>query len=993
MDAKTIQPKKSFACGEGLPQIFAPLAPFRGEGLGVRGRFHKNLYPILFLPITLLLISQAFSSEPPPQLGTVRLTSGDIYKGELVANPSPSAIPSASETSFFWSCPSFLNPLEIRWSDTDSLSFARRPTESKTSQEPSFVFELWTGECFTGSIDRLDEKEVHVRSPRFATHAIPISALRTILRVVEGEEKEPGLLPAENWKQTIPPHQTDSNRRWTIEVGTIQTETSGAAIEHRVFIPDVNSMEIDAAWSHSSPSWVLTLGNPRQLELRVRKIDHRQAIAVTLLFEEKENADIATAIIPYEGQESLRIRLLSDYIRGRFALQLHGKTIAEIRGKEKQRGGGLQPLTLTNVGAGGMTLRELRISRSIFSIAANDPEEGTALDGEPIVLLANSEDYRGTPADFRADDQTFGFLGSSKGLGRVSLGDVERIEFPRREKSPSSQKEEIGATTPLYFVELQDGSRYSSRTIEQQRDRLRLKNNAPFFDIECNLEEIISIHTHHPGTASSGEAASSEEEANQPQRQEEQKQDEWVMRLRTASAFSTGKLTSPTDKKDPNQILWSTQQLVAPVPLLLDRDGTIDIARGVTVEDKKSPPRTRETSPGTSLSSMEQYGRLLIGGEPSLYLKMGDAIPAKVESIRTGIVTANCDYFGKRMVPSDQVHGYRQLVYTGVDAMESNVLKRLLTVPRMSRNTPPTHLIVSREGDAVRGNLVEMDTDAVVIEVRGEPQRIWLKSVAEIVWLQPQENQTNEDGGEEEKPDSTELEPEVASRPMLQTILQQGAKISLIPTRIEGETLLGTHPILGECEVPFRDSVRILLGREIEANAQSSRFTKWKLRNAIDPKFVQQAAEAEAIASGNSKWIGQLAPNFALEMLNGTWFDLGQRGGRVIVLDFWASWCGPCMKSLPEVANVVTSFPAQDVELLAVNVEEPPQVARLVAASMGIQGVVAMDRKGEVSRMYEAQAIPYTVVIDRKGIIRAVFLGNNPDTAMKLREAISAALE
>jgi hypothetical protein len=98
------------------------------------------------------------------------------------------------------------------------------------------------------------------------------------------------------------------------------------------------------------------------------------------------------------------------------------------------------------------------------------------------------------------------------------------------------------------------------------------------------------------------------------------------------------------------------------------------------------------------------------------------------------------------------------------------------------------------------------------------------------------------------------------------------------------------------------------------------------------------------------------------------------------------------MKSLPEVSKIVSDFSSSDVELLALNLEEPPQVARAVAASMGLQELTAIDRDGSIAKSYGASAIPYSVVVGRDGVIRAVLIGSTPDTANRLRESIAKAL-
>ena len=106
------------------------------------------------------------------------------------------------------------------------------------------------------------------------------------------------------------------------------------------------------------------------------------------------------------------------------------------------------------------------------------------------------------------------------------------------------------------------------------------------------------------------------------------------------------------------------------------------------------------------------------------------------------------------------------------------------------------------------------------------------------------------------------------------------------------------------------------------------------------------------------------------------------------MLDFWATWCGPCLQAMPVIDEVVSQFDQDAVMLVAVNQQETAEPIRKTLDRLNINPQVALDIDGVAAARYQANAIPQTVVIDREGKITRLFIGGGPKFAEQLRKAI-----
>ena len=117
------------------------------------------------------------------------------------------------------------------------------------------------------------------------------------------------------------------------------------------------------------------------------------------------------------------------------------------------------------------------------------------------------------------------------------------------------------------------------------------------------------------------------------------------------------------------------------------------------------------------------------------------------------------------------------------------------------------------------------------------------------------------------------------------------------------------------------------------------------------------------------------APDFTLPSAAGVNLRLQEQRGRVVMINFWATWCGPCKRELPQLNRLYAKYRASGFVLLGVNVDDDARNAAAVAARLGVQFPVLFDSAKTVSRLYDLSAMPSSVLIDRDGRVRYVHLG------------------
>lgn len=179
----------------------------------------------------------------------------------------------------------------------------------------------------------------------------------------------------------------------------------------------------------------------------------------------------------------------------------------------------------------------------------------------------------------------------------------------------------------------------------------------------------------------------------------------------------------------------------------------------------------------------------------------------------------------------------------------------------------------------------------------------------------------------------------------------------------------------------------------------SFQFSNWKpdeafglaQRDVSPPKGLEKVAalfDRPGAEPAAKQLVGSEAPEFSLALLDGSTVELTSLRGKVVILDFWATWCSPCVRAMPTIATVANAFQEDGVVLLAVNQREQAEKIKSFLAANKMDVTVALDSDGSVGAKYRAAAIPQTVLIGKKGRVQAVFVGLLPDLEQQLRDGL-----
>ena len=140
-----------------------------------------------------------------------------------------------------------------------------------------------------------------------------------------------------------------------------------------------------------------------------------------------------------------------------------------------------------------------------------------------------------------------------------------------------------------------------------------------------------------------------------------------------------------------------------------------------------------------------------------------------------------------------------------------------------------------------------------------------------------------------------------------------------------------------------------------------------KLKNTVAALIFSVLAASSLASSGLE---GQTAPDFALKSSTGENLRLSEYRGDVVMINFWATWCGPCRQEMPLLDELYSRYNRVGFNLLGVNIDDDSRRAMQMVEELGVNFPVLFDARKEVSKLYEVEAMPVTVIVDPRTLPR-----------------------
>lgn len=885
------------------------------------------------------------ADDPKPAIppGSLQLSNGGFVAGRLLNSDSPDEIA--------WQGTQFAAPFQFRWDHVDSIVYPQPAVVPRPAGE--FCIELSGGDVLYGSLLGVSDKLIKIDEAKLGKISVWREQVRRIFRWNTGRELIfVGPAGLKGWTE-------GATGQWSELGGHLSSNQPEARLFGDFNLPPQAAFEFELAWD-KVPNFALSLGTAPETDGRGFRLEVIDSWLVALR-ETKQDADVAPVSQIAAGEGRIHLLTYVDQTTGRFLVySAAGKQLADLRLAEPEPKIG-SGLTLANF-KGDVRLERLRISRW-----NGVPPTGLEA-GQARFQRANGASDRGRLAAFDSEKNVLTFLDGQTET-QVPLKDVDEILLEAGSSENAAQN--------LHLSYL-DGTRIGGKLTRIGALEIALTCPAIVQEFSAPLRELRALQFVKPKPLAPDLL---------PRRET----------LELPGTKLRGRLIDGIETAEASGLVWEPELSRTASPLNKRVSGRI-------VYRVPPPPAKAVVNPNVTINRRQAQVKMLDVGKllkaaPSaravattaaqiapedrfLHLRSGDTIPCRVASINEEGVTITTSLSEATFVPHDKVKAV-QLIKTNSPPKLAKIKKeRLLTLPRMQRDSPPTQLVCSQNGDILRGRIMEMSDAQIKLEVKLDVRQIPRDRISQIIWLHDDElgeQSAGKDAAQEPAP--------AAEQTRIQVQRSDGIRLTYFVEQVQESMITGRSEVLGLCRTNLGEVDQLLIGDAIEQTAAGLAYHRWKLHHAVDPKFVQEE-NGEGDPGRDSPLVGKPAPDFTLSYLDGTKFHLGSRRGDVVVLDFWATWCGPCMQVMPQVELVAGEFQDAGVRLVAVNLEESPKQITATLERHKLNVSVVLDQDGVVGRKYAANAIPQTVIIDKAGNVARVFVGGGPDYAEQLRAAL-----
>ena len=618
-----------------------------------------------------------------PAVSMLYLNDGDYFSGSVRDCSTANALR--------WQALGATQPFEFTADSIRSAYFA--PPAKPPSPDGDYSIELSDGDVLYGSLSAITKDALEIDSTRLGHLKIARSEIHRLTPVASASVTYRGPNGLADWT-------SDNIGQWREEAGRLVTNKHGAIIKKEIAIPEQAHFEFEISWS-KSPQFRLSFSafdgveerqDGYQFEVWGRKL--------FLVRETEHGADVAT--VAELDSLSGRVHLDAFYNAptGEFSVQsLDGRELAKItlrNGKDP-----LRYVMLRNSGA-DLCLEHLIVS----------PWKGqlrTQVDADkPRVHKNDGSVVYGEIVGYEPAKKQF-VVKSGETENRVDSSQVECVVLKPIERY-----------VPTAFrVGLHDGSRFSGDLVKVAGDKLYLQRRGIDPPLACTISNVRSIVSLNHETRSA------------PYTKDR------TGRWESKGVLSHGALVAAPTTPDAQAtcLAWKPRWSTMPSPLCSDVSGRI------VYRDPPPPPKEGDQEDAAQQRVRPRgifwgaVNRALGGSAPARQMQMptgagtlclltGDRVPCESMQIDEEGIHFNSSTVASDFVPHRAVKALEFVSNWTAAALAEVKRTRLLTLPRMQKGNPPTHLVVSTAGDFLRCRLTSMNADSLTVETRLETKKI-----------------------------------------------------------------------------------------------------------------------------------------------------------------------------------------------------------------------------------------------------------------------------
>jgi thiol-disulfide isomerase/thioredoxin len=891
----------------------------------------------------------------------LHLRNGDFISGTLIDSDDPAVL--------VWQADGFASPFHFPLTAVHSLRYPGAPT----GVAGPYFFELAGGDLLAGKLRSLDAERAVLEVAGSGTLTLNRSALLRFYRASETDIVYSGPRGLDGWTMA------GGENSWREEGTQLRTDIVGAAIGRNDRPPPQVRYDLELAWA-DKPDFEFRAGLSQHVEGRTAFRLETWGDELVITRESDSQAEIAVLQKIAPGDGSVALSVLLDEARGQILVYSGaGEVLADFTVPPDTKLPKPQPVRppLLNAAANvkpkpplptGLLLTNRRGSVSIQRLAVRRwsgiaPQLVEA--GQASIHLSDGKTQTGEIRAFDAESDQLEVFANGK-LQKIDAGLIQQVVLRSRDE---------GRPGPVLFL-LTNGHRISGEIKQLQSDVIVIHSPQLQDALRVPVKELQAVLARNSGSKPESHPTSQAV-------------------LRITGTVLHGSL-QPAKQAENTCLVFQPAGSTVASPLTTAASGSLRFREAAAVPQPKPQTAPQANAVGQMVNGL----KTMLGntkpatmrpkppGDCLLHLRTGDTLPCRVQFIDERGVNFTSTLSKAGFVAHDRIRALELRLDAIPVKIEQTRFDRLLTLPRMQRDNPPEQLIRSLQGDYLRGRLVAMNDKELEIEMRLEAKKIPRDQVTRILWLHPDESAK----ATVAKP----AEPAPPDKPAgirVQAVPANAHRLTFFAQELTGNTLSGRSELLGECQADISQLEQLLIGAEIEKAATSLAFNQWRLRAAPEP-LPESDPDADPGRSDGmeSVLVGKPAPAIELDLLAGGKFRLADCKDKVVVLDFWASWCGPCLQAMPQIDKVKTEFADRNVAFVAINLGESSDQIKTVLSRLKIKTDVALDADGRVAERYGANEIPQTVIVGRNGKVARLFVGAGSRFDEKLRQAIKAVL-